>query len=96
MIRLALIAPVALILATSSVFAMPRRTRAVVVSSAVVVSPDASGSEIGADGETRHMLSFNRAAVSASERTTEQVMACDVVELAQGNGMVRRCFGGAK
>ncbi len=86
------IACLALALVSSAVYAAPPRTRAVVVSSAVVVSQDASGAEVGADGETRHMLSFDRAAVSAPERTKERVMACDVVELAQGNGMVRRCW----
>ncbi len=90
MMKLGLIAPIALVLATSTVFAMPR-TRRVSVSSAVAVDVDSKGSEVAADGEVRRMLAFARAAVGTPKAVTKPLMTCDVVELAQGNGMVRRC-----
>ena len=79
------------VLGTVSLASASHHTRRAADTSTRLDASEATGVEVGTDGEVRRMVSFAREVVITAPRPTEKVWACDVVELAQGNGMVRRC-----
>ncbi len=86
-----LIPGLALALVASAVVATPARTHTVTQSSAYVVNADTMPSEVGADGHERRVLAVSYGSHATKHVETPKPRTCDVVELAQGNGMVRRC-----
>ncbi len=78
-------------LATSAAVAMPHTHRAADNATRLDAS-SVDMSESGTDGEARHMVSYAREVVITVPRVSAPIV-CDVVELAQGNGFVRRCGG---
>ncbi len=69
----------------SGALAAPRRFAVV---TDVPASDPVAPIESAADGEVRTMVRFDRARKTAA---VARVWTCDVVELAQGSGLVRRC-----